>query len=74
VTEAQALELIRKLLKAPGETELMQLVSLNLPVVDGTFFSTAEAAARQLEREGKPAAAGALRSLSDRMLRMKTLI
>lgn len=74
MTEAQALELIRTLLKASDEAELMQLVTLNLPVVDGTFFGVAEAAARELERTGKPAAAGALRSLVDRMLRMKTLI
>jgi hypothetical protein len=52
----------------------MQLVSLYLPSVDATFFQTAEAAARQLEREDKPAIAAALRDLTDRMLRMKTLI
>jgi len=74
MTEAQALDLIRRLLKARDEAELMQLVSLNLPLVDGTFFSVAEASARQLDREGKPAASTALRGLIDRMLRMKTLI
>lgn len=74
MTQQEALDLIRQLLKAKDEAELMQLVSLNLPVVDGTFFSTAEAAIRQLERDGKQQAAVALRSLSDRLLRMKTLI
>ena len=74
MTEQQALELVRALLKAKSDDELMQLVSLNLPNLDGTYFSTAEAAARQLERDGKVSAATALRSLSDRMLRMKTLI
>jgi len=74
MTQQEAVDLIRQLLKAQDEAELMQLVSLNLPVVDGTFFGTAEALVRQLEREGKMGAATALRSLSDRMLRMKTLI
>lgn len=74
MTQQEALALIRQLLKARDETELMQLVSLHLPVVDGVFFSTAEAVIRQLEREGKHGAVAALRGLSDRMLRMKTLI
>ena len=74
MTEKQALELVRALLKAKNEDELMQLVSLNLPALDGTFFGTAEAAARRLESDGKTSAATALRALTDRMLRMKTLI
>lgn len=74
MTQQEAVDLIRKLLKARDEDEVMQLVSLYLPSVDGTFFSTAEAAIRQLEDAGKQSAAVALRSLSDRMLRMKTLI
>lgn len=74
MTQQEALALIRQLLKARDEAELMQLVSLNLPVVDGVFFGTVEAAVRQLERDGKSSAAVALRGLSDRMLRMKTLI
>jgi hypothetical protein len=74
MTEQQALELVRSLLKAKDETEVTRLVSLNLPALDGTFFSTAEAAARRLELDGKTSAATALRQLTDRMLRMKTLI
>ncbi len=74
MTQQEALELIRKLLKAQDEREVMQLVSLHLPTVDGAFFNTAESAARQLERDGKTGAATALRSLTDRMLSMKTLI
>ena len=74
MTQQEALELIKKLLKAQGEDELMQLVSLHLSSLDGVFFSTADAAVRQLERDGKTGAAGALRGLTDRMLRMKTLI
>jgi len=74
MNETEALALIRQMLRAESETELMQIVSLNLSAVDGTFFSAAEASARQLDREGKPSAATALRGLADRMLRMKTLI
>lgn len=74
MTQQEALELIRKLLKAQDEREVLQLVGLHLPTLDGTFFSTAEAAVRQLERDGKTGAAAALRSLTDRMLTMKTLI
>lgn len=74
MTEQEALALVRQLLKAKDNDELLQLVSLNLPAVDGTFFSTAAAAVRQLERDGKSGAAQALQGLSDRMLRMKTLI
>lgn len=74
MTQQEALELVRKMLKAKDEDELMQLISLNLPSLDGVFFSTADAAVRQLERDGKPSAANALRGLTDRMLRMKTLI
>jgi hypothetical protein len=74
MTQQEALELIRKLLKAKDEDELMQIVGLHLSSLDGVFFATADAAVRQLERDGKTSAANALRGLADRMLRMKTLI
>ena len=74
MTEQQALDLIRSLLKAKDEQAVMHLVSQSLPSLDGTFFTTAEAAARHLELDGKAPAATALRGLTDRMLRMKTLI
>ncbi|OQA40840.1 MAG: hypothetical protein BWY52_02760 [Chloroflexi bacterium ADurb.Bin325] len=74
MTEQQALELVRALLKARDESEVTRLVGQSLPALDGAFFTTAEAAARRLELDGKAAAATALRSLTDRMLRMKTLI
>jgi hypothetical protein len=74
VTQQEAVNLIRMLLKAKDQDELMQLVNLHLPTVDATFFQTSEAVAQQLEREGKPAIATSLRGLSDNMLRMKTLI
>lgn len=74
MTEVQALELVRQLLRAPDDDALMHLVSRSLPLIDGAFFKVAEASAQQLEREEKLSAARALRGLSDRMLRMKTLI
>ena len=74
MTREDALDLIRKLLRAGDEEELVQLVGTHLPLVDGTFFQVAEASVQQLTRENKPEAAAALRSLTDRMLRMKTLI
>ncbi len=74
MTQQQALELVRKLLKARDEAELQRLVAGHLGEIDGTFFSTAEAAAQELERESKPEIARALRLLTDRMLSMKTLI
>jgi hypothetical protein len=74
MTEQQALDLVKSLLKAQDENEVTRLVSVSLPVIDGVFFSTAEAAARRLELDGKAGAATALRGLTDRMLRMKTMI
>jgi hypothetical protein len=74
MTSDEALLVIRRLLLAADEDELMGLVALHLPSVDSTFFSTAEAAARQLEREGKEQVANALRGLTNRLLTLKTLI
>ena len=74
MTHDEALDLVRQLLTSPDETRLMQLVSLHLPAMDSVFFSTAEASVTQLEREGKPSIAAALRALTDRALRLKTLI
>jgi hypothetical protein len=74
VTQQEAMELVRRLLKAQDEEELQRLVAANLGQIDGTFFGTVEAAAQQLERESKPQIAVALRQLAGRMLSMKTLI
>ena len=74
MTEEQALDLVRRLLKAKDEKELSELVSAHLSMIDGTFFGVLEASAQQLEREGKAHIAKALRGLGDRMLRMKLYI
>ena len=74
MTQDESLALVRQLLGARNDDELTQLVGLNLGRVDGTFFGVLEASARQLEKEGKPSIAQALRAIGDNMLRMKTLI
>ena len=74
MTQQEGLDLVRSLLKARDEADLWRLVSLHLSSVDATFFGSAEASARTLERHGKPRAAAALRGLADHMLSMKTLI
>ncbi|RIK28037.1 MAG: hypothetical protein DCC55_39015 [Chloroflexi bacterium] len=74
MTHEEALELIRSFLKAPNEEELMKQVNLNLPRMDGTFFSVLNRSVEQLHREGKANIAEALERLGDTILRMRTLI
>ena len=74
MTNQESLELVREILKAPDEEKLEKIVSVNLPRIDGTFFSVLNQSVQQLRREDKPEMAEALESLGDRMLRMKTLI
>ncbi|HEY52452.1 MAG TPA: hypothetical protein G4N94_03250 [Caldilineae bacterium] len=74
MTNQEALKLIRQILKAPDDEALEKIVTLNLPAIDGTFFSVLNQSVQQLRREDKPEIAEALESLGDRMLRMKTLI
>lgn len=74
MTHEEALELIRSFLKAPNEEELMKQVNLNLPRMDGTFFSVLNRSVEQLRREGKANIAEALERLGDTILRMRTLI
>ena len=38
MTEQEALDLVRRLLKAADDAELTELVQRNLPHVDGVFF------------------------------------
>jgi hypothetical protein len=74
MTSQQALELIRTFLKAPDDATLMNEVNLNLPRIDGTFFTVLNQSVEQLRREGKPQIAHALEHLGDTILRMRTLI
>ena len=74
MTNQESLELVREILKAPDEAKLEKIVSVNLPRIDGNFFTVLNQSVKQLRREDKPEMADALESLGDRMLRMKTLI
>jgi len=74
MTNQESLELVREILKAPSEEKLEKIVSVNLPRIDGNFFTVLNQSVQQLRRENKPEMAEALESLGDRMLRMKTLI
>lgn len=74
MTEREALDLVRQLLKARDDDELTQIISLNLGRIDGTFYGVLNASVKQLERENKSNIAQALQAVGDQMLRMKTLI
>ncbi|MBX3000224.1 MAG: hypothetical protein KF893_17000 [Caldilineaceae bacterium] len=74
MTSQEALALIRIFLKAPDDATLMKEVNLNLPRIDGTFFTVLNQSVEQLRREGKPQIAQALEHLGDTILRMRTLI
>lgn len=70
----EALELVRTLLKAENDEELMHHVNQNLPRIDGTFFTVLNRSVEQLQQEGKPQIAAALERLGDTIARMRTLI
>lgn len=74
MTNQESLDLIRTFLKAPDDEALMKEVNLNLPRIDGTFFTVLNRSVEQLRREGKSQIADALEYLGDTILRMKTLI
>lgn len=74
MTHQEALDLIRTLLTAPNDTELVKQINLNLPRIDGTFYTVLNRAVEQLQREGKSPIAEALTRLGDTILRMRTLI
>ncbi|MCD6291087.1 MAG: hypothetical protein J7M34_11335 [Anaerolineae bacterium] len=74
LNQEESLAIIRQLLKARDDQELHRLVSMYLPVIDGTFFTVLNQAVTELEREGKPDIARALEALGAQMLKMKTLI
>lgn len=74
MTPEEALELIRKMLKAKNDEELTQLISLNLSRLDGVFFGVLNQSIEQLKQDGKLSIATALESLGGTILRMRTLI
>jgi hypothetical protein len=74
MTNQEALDLIRSFLKASDETDLVRQINMNLPQIDGTFFTVLKRSVEQLRREEKPQIAEALERLGDTILRMRTLI
>jgi hypothetical protein len=74
MTSQEALDLIRTFLKAPDDTTLMKEVNLNLPRIDGTFYTVLNQSIEQLQREDKPQIAASLERLGDTILKMRTLI
>ncbi len=74
MTQDEAIDLIRQMLKAPDEEQLTQIISLNLSRFDGVFFGVLNESVEQLKREGKPQIAAALERLGGTILRMRTLI
>jgi hypothetical protein len=74
MTQEEALDLIRAMLKAPDEKEVTRLIAHNLPRFDGIFFSVLNHSIEQLKHEGKPQIALALEQVGGAILRMRTLI
>ena len=74
MTNQEALNLIRDMLKAKDEEELMKIVTVSLPHIDGTFFAVLNQSVEQLHKEGKGHIADALERLGDKILSMRTLI
>jgi hypothetical protein len=74
MTPDEALDLIRKMLKAPNEEELTQLITLNLSRFDGVFFGVLNQSVAQLKQDGKGQIATALENLGGTILRMRMLI
>lgn len=74
MTNQEALDLIRTLLKAPSEADLINQINLNLPRIDGAFFGVLTRSAEQLRQENKADIATALERLGDTILKMRTLI
>jgi hypothetical protein len=74
MTPEEAVALIRKMLKAPNEEQLTQIISLNLSRFDGVFFGVLNESVAQLRREGKPQIGTALENLGGTILRMRMLI
>jgi hypothetical protein len=69
----EAVGLIRELLMAESNEELQELISLNLPRMDETFFAVlTDAAEAELSRN--PAVGAPLTALAQTLLPLRTLI
>lgn len=73
MTQEEAIALIKELLLAGNQGELQQLISLNLPQMDSTFFAVLTEAA-EVESARNPAIGARLASLAQTLLPLRTLI
>jgi hypothetical protein len=72
-SQDEAVTLVRELLMAGSNDELQELIALNLPRMDDTFFSVlTDAAEAELVRN--PAVGDRLMSLAQTLLPLRTLI
>jgi hypothetical protein len=69
----EAVGLIRELLMAESNEELQELISLNLPRMDETFFAVLTDAA-EAESSRNPAVGARLTALAQTLLPLRTLI
>jgi ABC-type sugar transport system substrate-binding protein len=69
----EAIALIRKLLMAESQEALQELIAVNLPQMDNTFFAVLSEAT-EAEAERNPAVAARLASLAQTLLPLRTLI
>lgn len=69
----EAIALIRKLLTAESQDALQELIAVNLPEMDNTFFAVLSEAA-EAESQRNPALAARLASLAQTLLPLRTLI
>ena len=74
MTNEEAVQLIRSMLKAPNEEELTRIIADHLSTFEGVFFGVLKRSVEQLKHEGKPQIAAALENLGATILRMRMLI
>jgi hypothetical protein len=72
-SQDEAITLVRELLVAGSNEELQELIALNLPRMDDTFFSVLTDAA-EAESMQNPAVGVRLMSLAQTLLPLRTLI
>jgi hypothetical protein len=73
MTQDEAIDVIKMLLRAESEKELQALIGRYLPQMDNTFFAVLTEAA-QAESVRNPVVAARLESLAQTLLPLRTLI
>ncbi len=73
MTQEEAIDLIKKLLQAPSQEALQEMIAHHLPQMDSTFFAVLTQAAAS-ESIRNPAVGERLTSLAQILLPLRTLI